>query len=903
MPVYQNYPDIGLNYSNSYNLSRNIRPQFEIDFTSMPNGAIPSTSNGSKTLDPVDIFDLSSFLGGTTASVTNGRLGSTPLSAVSVSCPIVETGFYFEVDILPPASSWSVEIVLFDSNAVLDGYGMVIDSTEGTMKVYSADSLRNDFVFYGTESVDTSSSDQSHILSFKWDGNRRFLATWRGRELLVQVPNPDPVNLFPLIMVESNVVKSFSGGASEYFTNLSPNGPDRGVVYGNISFSKDNISWPGTVAGYPDAEDDGGVSLNAAISSLNSEGLVPAFTFDYCTGAYSDQDFPGNLDAGQIRVGAATSDISKFESGATPATMGINLHLYFDFQSCINNVANDILDDISNNRVPFVIIGSLNIDNGFDTDEESLNSVFEDIFNEIGSECIVFFAFNPLPEETILSSGEDYLPEDWVIQQTYCKRKMRRMNAKNISLVSGHSRYFYNQTNEEIITYGEIIKDDYWSGGVWDFLMVLYHIDDDLSINPTPYLPETFLTTMGKAQEYAFSKNKKLMLTLSASDLDDSATPGDGDFADILPLIYDYCVNSAYQATPNAQIIALMYNEFFGELADPSDSLNAFIQLLLEPESVDSTVGIQQRSDILSLPTDEKLEAYGSAIAEIMSTYAGSIVFVWKFDRGVVDEADYLSLFAQLADSLDYSTRIFGPNVFLSARGEGYDQNYNGVSIDSRDIDILQNFIDEAEAATPSFRCDGIAFSGNFDPSDWPDVIDYVKSLTNLPVAVTDLESFDATPDNLAETRAKVEAVVTSLPSTDYVFIPSDENDFFSIPSPDYAGFQWRFEGSLTIPSPGALNARLILKAYSEDILGNSYTSLEGVSYSFEERTPISGTSLSLGNMEDGVYDLIIYGDVISSGNASLSVAFVADNFDEILVSDTIYLNYSDNSDLNEEVV
>jgi len=577
MPVYQDYPDIGLNYSNSYNLSRNIRPQFEIDFTSMTDGAIPSTSNGTKTLDPVNLYDYSSFLGGTTATVTSGRLGSTPLSVVGVDCPIVETGFYFQVDILPPSSSWMVDIYLFDPSAVLDGYGMVIDSTEGTMKIYSSDSSRTDFVFYGTELIDASSSDQSHTLYFKWDGNRRFLSTWRGKELLVQVPNPDPVNLQPLIMAESNVVNSFSGGASEYFTNLSPNGPARGVVYGNISFSKDNIAWPGTVVGYPDAEDDGGTSLNAAISALNSEGLVPAFTFDYCTGAYSDEDFPGNLDAGEIRVGAATSDLSKFESGATPATMGINVHLYFDFESCINNVANDILDDISNNRVPFVFITTLNIDNGFDTDQESLNSTLEDIFNEIGSDCVVFFAFNPLPEETISLFGEDYLPEDWVLQQTYCKRKMRRMNAKNISLVSVHSADFYNETNEEII------RDDYWNDGVWDFLNVLYLMDDDLSINPTPYLPDTFLTKMGKAQEYAFSKNKKLMLTLSASDLDDSATPGDGDFADILPLIYDYCIDSAYQATPNAQIIALMYNDYLlSELVDPSDSLDAFIQLLLD---------------------------------------------------------------------------------------------------------------------------------------------------------------------------------------------------------------------------------------------------------------------------------------------------------------------------------
>ena len=894
MPIYQDYPDIGLNYTTESNLSKNIRPQFEVNFTSMPNGVIPAQTNGSKTLDPAAMYDFSSFTGGTVATITDGRLGSNPVSTVGFFSPITETGYYFQADILP-SSSWVVDIYFLDINNVRDGYGLVVDSSDRTMKIYTCDTNRTNFTIHGTEQVDVSASDQSHLLTFKWDGNRRFQGTYRNEELLVQITDADPVNLISSILVESNVVKSIAGGASEYFTNLTPNGPARGISYGNISFSGSNVDWPGTVSGFIDAEDDGGASLSSAISALTSEGISPVFTFDYSPGVYSDTDFPGNVAEGQIRVGAATNDMAKFESGATPATVGLNYHIYADFSTFISDARNDCLNDIANNRIPHLILTGYNMASGWESDTTILDPDYEDIINEIlDLDHIIFMSINPLPEVDVIGNPDDYIPSDWLAQQIYFKYKLRHMNAKHVSFSSVHVIDFYTGA------FPEIIVEDFWNDGVWDFLSVFYSFDGDITIDPTPYLPHDFLVKINQVEEYAKTKDKKIQLAVAASDIDDAATPGSGDLGDLFTLIYDYCIDSPVGATPNVQIFSLIYNELTGyPIPDPSDTLDAFINLLVLPESVDSATGVQERADILALPADEKLSDYGDAVAEIMATYPASMIFVWKFDREVVNENDYQTLFAQLAESLDPSTRIFGPNVYLTARGEGYDQSYNGVLVDSRDMDILQNFIDLAEAATPQFRCDGIAFCGNFDASDWPDIIDYVKSITNLAVAVTDVESFDATPDDLAETRAKTEAVVTSLASTDFVFIPSGENDFFSIPNPDFAGVQWRFEGQLVIPAPGALNAKLSIKAYSEDILGNSYTSLEGGLYEFQSRTPISGQILDLGSIDDGTYDLIIYGDVLKSGNASLRVGFSADNLDEVVVSDSIYLNYVEDSNLS----
>ena len=83
MPIYQEYPDIGLNYSTLDNLNKNIRPQFSMNFASIPNGAVPALTNGTKFMDPADVIDISSYLGGSTATVTSGRFGSSPLSALS----------------------------------------------------------------------------------------------------------------------------------------------------------------------------------------------------------------------------------------------------------------------------------------------------------------------------------------------------------------------------------------------------------------------------------------------------------------------------------------------------------------------------------------------------------------------------------------------------------------------------------------------------------------------------------------------------------------------------------------------------------------------------------------------------------------------------------------------------
>jgi len=1171
MPIYQDYPDIGLNYTNLFNLNRNIRPQFSIDFSSFSNGSTPTETNGTKYLDPAIIDDISSYLGGTTATVTNGRFGSTPPSAVIFNCPIVETGFYFSTNIKIPATAWNVDIFLLDVTAVDGGYGVEIDSTTSTLTIYASDALRTNIEVIASKKVNVSASAENQVLLFQWDGNKRFQASWRGELILGQDDTYDFVNNFPALIVTNNVINSFEGGAAEYFSNLSPNGPDRGISYGNIALSNPDVFWPGTVSGIPDAEEDNGQSLIQAINNVSSQNLAPFLTLDYAPIAYSDTSFPGDIED-KIRVGAATSgiwpeDITKFE---TYKNAGINFHVYVDDFGDIDfaEVTSLAEDDCSNNRVPFFVFEHKDTSgSGYASTPSEIGDDFDTIINSlINIDCPVWIVVNPSPEGNVETS-EDYTAQDWLNSQSYFKNRLRYLDARNIAFSKLHFDTFYNINNSLI--------ENYWEDGTWDFLTVFSFINEEIE-TATPNSLGIIENHIQYTTEYALVKEKKIVWALAVNDLDDGgATPyvdptlqscvpptvfpsppngalqyidystsisdinkieakftfksdivsqqetflqmyesdldishqyfgvqtdgtfgggsfssqmlifskflsgedrqaqesevllssyatyttgnegdnfislrkvvsleedveytiivqrayvetlfidgvnkvGDwfefyfgvegleeivgslwferddplveasfassggtwtefwknnnestlypvpeqrffvkplkfnddygyttvfshysdmpnsdtsyvlattpydgyfdlklggsterchiddatidvtyveiftGDASDLFTEIFGYITTEA--ATPaRADFLGIAYADILSTIDSSSDAFSTWLGITNSAYSALADEGVQLRSGILGLPNPELVSFYADAVAEIMSTYTMTNVVVWKNDRDIVDQTEYTDLYKEIESKLDNYTRIYGPNIRLAARGEGYDTSYNGVLIDSRDVEALQDFIDGVEAATPLYRCDGIAFYGNFDTEDWPLVVEYVKSITDLTVLVSDIEYDDATPDTIAETREKINGILEETDQTDIVFIPCGNDDFFSIPNPEFAGFQWRFEGSLTIPEPGALNAKLNFKAYSENILGNSYTSVEGVSYSLSKETPSSGSSLSLGNMIDGTYDVVIYGDILSTGNASLRVSFSADNFDESTVFDTIYLTY-----------
>lgn len=97
----------------------------------------------------------------------------------------------------------------------------------------------------------------------------------------------------------------------------------------------------------------------------------------------------------------------------------------------------------------------------------------------------------------------------------------------------------------------------------------------------------------------------------------------------------------------------------------------------------------------------------------------------------------YQAVYAE-AKSRSPLIRVYGPNILFKARGEGYDEVYNGVTIDSRDVDGFLEFLDAQEAATPVV-VDGYAIAGDFEQDDWGPFLEYILSLIpeNAPLIIS----------------------------------------------------------------------------------------------------------------------------------------------------------------------
>lgn len=231
--------------------------------------------------------------------------------------------------------------------------------------------------------------------------------------------------------------------------------------------------------------------------------------------------------------------------------------------------------------------------------------------------------------------------------------------------------------------------------------------------------------------------------------------------------------------------------------------------------------------------------------------------------------------------------RLYGPNCHLSARGAGYDTLYGGVLVDSRDMNFLQMFINDIDAATPPFAAAGVAISGSFTPSEWEDLIPELKTMCGThPLVIT------SPPPIATPTQADLDAFFVAgnnqLDSGDILF--ADFTGFrFMSPRTPLRLYDWQFTATLVIHHQ-MRNAKLKVATISDKILLNPAIRIESshaTPYVLSDELPSGNGHLLLGHLEEGTYFITIFGDRGVSGTATLRIGIHSDNFDVLTLADT----------------
>lgn len=323
-----------------------------------------------------------------------------------------------------------------------------------------------------------------------------------------------------------------------------------------------------------------------------------------------------------------------------------------------------------------------------------------------------------------------------------------------------------------------------------------------------------------------------------------------------------------------------------------SQAIDKWIEITNLVESVDLTQGTTL--GVYEAPYGSAADDFADLLKPLILSTSFTDIIVWRDMIGMDSIEKYFDLYQSIIDKFGFSYKYYAPNIDISGRNEGHDSSLQltedfSVIVDIRYFGFFLEFINTIGSS--SIYNDGVAFSGNFTAEEWPYIIDYVKSITDKKLVITRMDN-ESNKDSVDTENEKIAAMVNSLEDSDIVFIPGYVNSFFSIPDPSYAGYNWLFSAQLNIPSPGALNASIKFPSYSEEILGTPTVTITGDNISITELVPLSGGILSIGNLPEDTYTISLFGDTLSAGSASLRIVFDADNFDEVSISDTIYLEY-----------
>lgn len=868
-----------------------IFPQAEFKFSEI-DAATPvlTQSNGNKTLDPQQIFDISTYNPSLDpCTITNGRFGSSAGMGFGIfGIHVTSCGFYQRVEIDLDVDDFIVYLGINDPDGLNPAYYLILNKILKTLSFGTVTADGSTFTEIESFIVEIPSVAAKKDLLWQWDGNGRWKISWDSKEYIIL---DNSISIFsinnghiPILIVNEPCVSNYDVGSSQGFNSVDkgdylatgdgvdiivPTGNDRGISYGNVNMSEVWLSTYQPSNLYVDQE------YFDIIKKFNTAKISPIINVDTAPIVFIKNEFPGYVDDGYIRLGFSSiiNDSSKINN---VSSKNIGLQTFFielDPQATpispydISDIETLGQASIDDGTLPYFEIYINDWNDGdisvFSTDFDNIISSLENITGP----CWISIAANP-----VTYFSETNTIENWLLIQENFKTKLTDSNNENVAFV-------LSTPYDDFSTISLDTNLQYW-----DIINIQTVIEDNISIYQDSY---------SGFREWSLNNRAKVMLTIS---INFSLSPTSVDVIDWLDSFYDYAINS-YNDNYESKLVALNYYEHYLDNAatpsssvipDPSSELTEFVSLVELGTSLLSSDGTQLR--VSSNLIDElAFSSFGTAVAEVCQ-YSISKVFIWNDlngYRGISGHnmTDYITMFNAVATEIlnTPSIEIYGPNIRLGTSSSL--SSYNGVSIDSRDMDALLEFIDGAQTATPTVFADGISFSGNFSSSDWVNIIEYIKDYTSMPIAITHFD--DVTEDYYS----KIDPIIGALGAVDLLLINGSK--FTNLDILDITGTSWNFSANLIIPDPGASNTTLNF-TYSEDILANPIISIvkddEATPYSLLDNVPISGTSLSIGNLSNGIYSISIFGDTLKAGYATLRFAINSDNFEQKIISDTKYI-------------
>lgn len=272
---------------------------------------------------------------------------------------------------------------------------------------------------------------------------------------------------------------------------------------------------------------------------------------------------------------------------------------------------------------------------------------------------------------------------------------------------------------------------------------------------------------------------------------------------------------------------------------------------------------------------------YIDRLIDILTEYPISRVIVWKdFEEIGYDINRYVDFFDDVytaVKGLNEGIKVYGPNVNLAARSGGFDTSYNGVTVDSRDMDLLTGFIANAAAY------DGVAISGGFSDSDWGDLIDYLKDTEGIDdELLVSLRS--ATTGAPTALNAALDEVDIALWPSSVVYEQPFDPDFNS----------WGFEGTLNLKSrvsdvyvsPESLSAPLG-ESFNLEIYNGASLIFNRVIYEYEDDILIGDLGVDGSETE---YSFIASGTPVRTGTGEIELRFHASSVGSEIVKDQIVI-------------
>jgi hypothetical protein len=789
---------------------------------------VPATSTGSRT--ELGFRQLSAFSQNKTTSFCFGFVN---LSVASNTAT-------------PSQSLW----FRFDIEKTRVGYSVYTASGNGTFAspIVPSNALPNPVSTLKTGFFPYSESvGQAAAISFYWDGYRTFIAKFKDETYSVVYDGLDfsSGSYYPFFLLFEQSGNHF--GIESIVAEPAVDGqPVQSVAsrgMSQVSLSATDLT-ANTMVGNPSQD---GV--------LNSLGLVKTVDLDYCPPDLSVP--PGACPFGKVRVGAAYSGSGNNDLFNDPQpTLRI-----FQASNPTDNVQDFLTSCAATNAFPYILA---NFDTG--TSNASIRSFITQL--------------NAANVPLWLSIQTDFS----LTTQKFIRGVLDSLSAEKIAFCG-----IFNPNTLVSLT---------WESGIWDIITFLHtgsvtsnYLDDNIS--QLAWVAERssrmiILTTVG--DESYWSSIYNFATTASGSIF--GATPVSLPKVEgIAYLSFDSVSSDLLDELKNSVTDAGQYSRFLAnqgvqkkvfyadELLDKySNFISNYIQ------NSDSTIFIFGSDKMFSNILSAQANGYDNFNIWGASRYSGATpVDAFNF---------YLNLYRSIQDAGTLgSKQMLAPGFSISPRGEGFDTLVNGALVDSRYFNYFTSFMSKLlnSGDNDDIIASGVCISGNFLSEDWSKIISYIRTtLSYNGVLMTVIE------DRLGHPNITSPMTVPGFRDRNSVSEDLAVSDFCVLPY----GFiflgeygqnfsDWTFDGTLTVFDE-MLDVKLNFDSYTETVLSNGFIEVTGsqaTPYYFSAVMPVSGGSLSLGQLVPGTYRFLMNGLVGADGDANMRVSVSSSNFSTLSLS------------------